>query len=234
MKKQSYFIGTILLFIVFFSGCQQDSIANYPKSNLRSLVSFIIQPALNSGNVWNTYIGDIDQDQKLIKLTIHNGVDLTKIRPEIIVAPWATSMPGNLEPIDLTPDTVLYKVVAQSGKTATYSIVKKIIPYTGANIFSVYFPSILDATGSEIRQANTAIGTAITSPLPAPTVLTVKVPAGTDITNVVPFFELAPNSHNCTFDKPINIAYDFTNPVSFTVLSEDGKTAFSFTVQLIY
>ena len=91
MKKLSYFsVGTILLFLVVLASCQQDSVENYPKSNLRSLVSFIIQPALNPENVWNTYTGIIDQDQKLIKLTIHNGVDLTKIRPYIIVAPWAT------------------------------------------------------------------------------------------------------------------------------------------------
>ena len=132
--------------------------------------------------------------------------------------------------MDLTPDTVLYKVVAQSGKTATYSIVKTIIKYTGANILSVYFPTILDATGSATRQA---YSTATTTP-PNPPVLKVKVPVGTDITNVVPYFELAGDSHNCTFDKPTNVAYDLANPVTFTVTSEDGKRTTTFSVQLIY
>lgn len=221
MKKCSYLTGILLLLLVVFAGCQEESIDNYPKSNLRGLVSFIIQPALNPGNVWNTYTGVIDQDQKLIKLIIHNGVDLTKIRPEIIVAPMAKSFPGNLEPVDLTPDTVLYKVVAQSGKTATYSIVKTIIKYTGANILSVYFPSIPDELGSATRMAFS-------------NVMKVKVPEGTDITNVVPYFELAGDSHNCTFDKPINVGYDFTNPVSFKITSEDGRRTTTFSVQLIF
>lgn len=231
MKKHSFFIATLLLFIVVFTGCQQDSVDNYPKSNLRSIVSFIIQPALNPENVWNEYTGIIDQDQKLIKLTIHNGVDLTKIRPEIILAPWATSFPGNLAPVDLTPDTVLYKVVAQSGKTATYSIVKTIIQYGGASILSVYFPSIPDSLGGATRQAFTTATITPPSNIPA---LKVKVPEGTDITNVVPYFELAGDSHNCIFDKPINVAYDLTNPETFKITSEDGKKTSTFSVQLIY
>lgn len=46
---------------------------------------------------------------------------------------------------------------------------------------------------------------------------TLVVPANTDLTKLVPKFELSPESFNASFDKPDGKAYDFTEPVQFTV-----------------
>ena len=52
MKKHVFHLS-ILLFVttLVFSGCGENSMDDEPKSNIRSIVSFIIKPAPNAGNV---------------------------------------------------------------------------------------------------------------------------------------------------------------------------------------
>lgn len=60
--------------------------------------------------------------------------------------------------------------------------------------------------------------------------VTIKAPDNMDITQIIPKFEM---SKNATIYPPSGVAIDFTNPVTYTISSEDNATKFVFKVTVI-
>lgn len=226
MKKHVFHLS-ILLFVttLVFSGCGENSMDDEPKSNIRSIVSFIIKPAPNAGNVQIQHQGIIDEANKTVTIKLPQHLDLTAIRPSIIAGPWATVYPQNLEAVDLTADGFEYTVTAQSGKQAVYRVIKDMsYLYSKAQIYALSFPEIIDPeTGEPVRAL--AVESAKT--------IRVEVPKGTDITHLTPVLELSPDSYNAVFTQPWDIPQDFTSPVSYTLTSEDKSKTVTYTVTVV-
>lgn len=226
MKKHVFHSGILLIMMALaFSACGSNSVDDEPKSNIRSIVSFIVKPAPNAGNVQIQHQGVIDEANKTITIKLPQHLDLTAIRPSIITGPWSTVYPGNLSAVDFTADVIEYTVTAQSGKQAVYTIVKDMtFRYSKAQIYALSFPSVIDPiTGEPVRAL--AVESAKT--------IRVEVPQGTDVTHLTPLLELSPDSYNATFAQPWDVPQDFTDAVSFTLTSEDGSKTVTYTVTVV-
>jgi len=214
---------------------RQNNINEIPPSNLRSIVSFVLNTYQNEGNVTVKLVGTIDEEKKIIKLKIPSDLRLDSIRPEIMCAPWASTSPKNLEYIDFTPDTVKYTVIAESGKKAVYSLVKDgTYKYTKSNVYAVSFTNIIDpGTGVAVQ------GVCTTS------AITMNVPVGTDITKIMTNLEFFPDSRltnvivkekgpfvGRSFTNPNTV--DYTKPVTFIVTSQDSLSTTSYTITAKY
>lgn len=224
MKKLSIYFSAFLCLAFICFGCGSEDLSDYPPSNMRSIVRFTLNPAQNGGNVYVQHIATIDQSKKTITLQLPPHLDLKNIRPEIVAAPWTTVTPQSLEAVDFTADVIEYTVVAESGKTAVYEVIKDMTyKYAACQLYAVTFPAVSDPeTGEPVRVVcNENNKTA-----------NLHVPVGTDITKLVPLFELSPESFNASFDKEDGQAYDFTEPVKFTVTSEDGKKTATYTISV--
>jgi len=130
MRKSKFYFSILLCFTLLL-GCKSENDINVlPPSNLRSINSFNLYLFNNPLKLFSSVYGTIDETNKIITLKFTPGSypnldSLRSIKPQIYVAPWATSSPNNLEYVDLRPDTVEYTVTAQSGKKAVYAVVKK-------------------------------------------------------------------------------------------------------------
>ena len=224
MKKLSIYLSTFLCLIFIGFGCGSEDLSDYPPSNMRSIVRFTLNPAQNGGNVFVQHIATIDQSKKTITLKLPSHLDLKEIRPEIVAAPWTSVTPKSLEAVDFSAGLIEYTVVAESEKKAVYEVVLDMTyKYAACQLYSVAIPAVADPeTGEPVKAVcNENNKTA-----------TLVVPANTDLTKLVPKFELSPESFNASFDKPDGKAYDFTEPVQFTVTSEDGKKTATYTVSV--
>ena len=217
MKKRTN-IFVILLLLGLVTGCSKD-IDDYPKSNLRAISYFSFKPYHNADkNIFIEHIGEIDEINKVIRVILPPDVDLTGLRPYMELSPWTTVIPGNLTPIDFTPESVDFEVRAESGKVAVYSVVKELTyVYTKAELYSVSFPDFLDETGEVLRKVfpnfnnNSAV--------------TVMVPEGTSLNHIKVDLELSAASKKST----IEICVDGSGTV-FEPFTESGYADFSQTV----
>lgn len=225
MKRLSIYLSALLCLIGMGFGCDNSQdISDYPPSNMRSIVRFTLNPAQNGGNVRVQHIATIDPSKKTITLKLPAHLDLKSIRPEITAAPWTTVSPQSLEAVDFTAGTIEYTVTAESGKKAVYEIIKDMTyKYPACQIYSVTLPAVKDPVSGEPVKAVCNENSKTAS---------LTVPAGTDLTKLVPKFELSPDSYNARLDKPDGVAYNFTEPVRFTLQSEDGKKTATYTVSV--
>jgi len=232
MKKSTNYLS-IVLCIVLLWGCQRESDINQiPPSNLRSIVSFALNPYHNPGNVTLKFSGVINESTKIITIKLPSNTRLDSIRPEIIFSPWAAVSPNSLDYVDLRPDTVEFTVTAQSGKKAVYALVKDLTyKFSKSQLFALNFTDIINPTTSSPYRLVFALSQTSQT-------LTTTLPPGTDKTKLNVNFEIAPDSYNSTitvndsgttersFTNPVN----FTNPVTFKVISEDGKSTSSYKI----
>lgn len=234
--RKSTFILFLLSCIFVHSSCQPDEVEQSKPVNLRSILSFVLNPYQNSKNNLTLKVtGKIDEANKLITLNLPKNIRLDSLRPEITYSPWASISPANLEYVDLTPDTVEYTVKAQSGKTSVYSIVKDMsFVYTNNNLYAITFPNITDAiSGGAVRKTFWS-GTYS---------LTIQVPVGADVKNIVTQLEFAADSQNTNIQVMENLTnvfrtysnpVDFSKKVTFRVKSEDGKRSTDYFVSVAF
>lgn len=106
------------------AGCERDDAFETPPSNLRSITYFRLQPYHNEGKIPTTFNGSINETDKTITLKVPSNLDLTALRPEVLITPWSTVSPLSLEPVDFSgPEPVEYTVTAESGKYSVYEII---------------------------------------------------------------------------------------------------------------
>jgi len=143
------------------------------------------------------------------------GTDLSSMTPIIGLAPGATINPGSGIPTDLTSPKI-YTVTAQDGITKQdYIIVAMNSPIsTETDIVSFVLteevgPAIIDELWHTVS---------------------IEVPYGTDLTALVPTIEI---SDRATIFPGSAVPGDFTAPLTYTVLAEDGTTSQDWTVTVL-
>jgi hypothetical protein len=154
-------------------------------------------------------IGDIKQDTQEIALKVPYGTNLGALVPNIdisrdtIVEPRSGVVKDFSRPVE-------YKVMAPDGSSSKYTV------------------SVTEATNSEklIKEFGfitpKAVGL-IDEPAKS---INVKVPFGTDVTKLAAVFKCSDNStikvNNIAQNSGVNVN-DFTNPVKFNVVAQDGS-----------
>ncbi len=165
MKKLFLFF-TLSLFLV---GCSK-SMDDYPLSNLRAMVDFSVKFYHNSdNNIFIEHTGTIDETNHIVTLSLPTDADVSKLKPTVLVAPWAKVSPASLEVVDFSKNPVAkfgmpsedgksvdsipgysmeYTVTAQSGKETVYTIyIATNYIYDGADIWKFYLTDIIDSYG---------------------------------------------------------------------------------------
>jgi hypothetical protein len=148
-------------------------------------------------------MGDIDEGDKTITVTVPYGTDVTGLIPAITVSPGASVNPASGEAQNFT-NPVSYKVTAADGTTQTYEVTVTAAPNSVKTITAFTFPSPVNATGNINEGAKT---------------ITVTVPYGTDVTGLIPTITVSPGA---SVNPASGAAQDFTNPVPYKVTAGDG------------
>lgn len=111
MKFYSLLIAVVAITFLIVSCVQED---HFGASSEKKIVSFSLQ-----GQVGNA---TIDEEQKVIKVTIGASEDITALMPtEIVISTFARVEPGANETNDFS-QAALYEVTAEDGTSADYTV----------------------------------------------------------------------------------------------------------------
>ena len=228
------------LIVMLSVGCERSA-ADYPLSNLRAIASFTLEFYHNSqANIHVSHEGEIDETNRLIYIHVPADADLTCLRPTIELSPWTTCEPKSLQMVDFSNgDSLDYTVKAQSGKIAVYTVyaIKDYI-YTKAELIGVYTPDLLDGYG-EPRRAHFA------TPRDGEKA-TLKLPEGTDVTNLRLHIDISNASYHSTVeicpaaDKSAfvpyvdNEYYDLSESIAFFRITPEQGQALTYELDIEY
>jgi hypothetical protein len=162
--------------------------------------------------------GDVDTVANTVDVEVAYGTDMTTLVANFALSDYATAEVGGVEQIsgetanDFT-GAVIYTIIAQDGVTTQdYTVtVTEEPPSTETEILVYTIPEQIGATA--LDSANHTID--------------IEVPFGTDVTALVATFEL---SDDATAEVGGDVQEsgvtenDFTDPVTYTVIAQDGTT----------
>jgi hypothetical protein len=156
---------------------------------------------LTSGN------GVIDTANKKVILRVPETVDLTKIVAHFEISANATLYPPS-DVVTNYSEPVIYTITSED-KTKQY-------------IFTV---SAFKPSEAKLLEISLASGIGIIDT--ANKKITLKVPENVDLTKIVPHFTI---SSNATLYPPSDVATNYSEPVVYTITSEDKTKQYIFTV----
>ena len=151
-------------------------------------------------------VGLIDESSKNVWLDFPEGTDVTNLVPTITISAYAEIEPASGVAQDFS-QPVYYTVTAMNGTTAQYCVTARVHSDDNEK-------SILSFTLAEPVCEGEINEVALT--------VTLALPEGTDVTNLVPTIEV---SEGATVEPASGVAQDFTNPVEYTVTALNGTTA---------
>ena len=180
------------------------TIAPSSKSNANEMLSFsFVSPAvkaqISGGN---------------IMVTLPYGSDLTKLMVNFMVSDKATVSVNGIAQVSGTTvnnfsNSLVYVVTAEDGSTKSYSVFVSLAKNSAKAITSYLFTN---PTASGVVNGNT---------------ISLQVPAGTDVKKLLASFTASPGA----IVKVAGVVQqsgvssnDFTNPVTYTVVAEDGTS----------
>ena len=228
MKTTFYLI--CLIVACMLGGCQEDR-EEMPPSNLRAIQYFRFQPYHNEGQFLTTFTGSIDETNKRITVKLPATVDLTALRPQIVLSPWTTVHPQSLEAVDFSQGPVEYTVTAESGKTAVYEVViDPTFKFSGAIMFGVWVNNIIDPLTNMPLRSTFSSSTGRN--------YDIKLPVNSPYDALELEFENDQNSFNCTvemssqgdsgpwvpFASPVDFSQNPDRRMWFRFTSENGST----------
>lgn len=170
MKKTLLFVGLVSL-ILAFNSCHPELtmdqiLSQRPPYNARNVMEFRIPAAPNVDNdvvldfvakptftVTNyRKVSCIDEANKTIYIDMPPHVADSAMVFQVILGIGARCEPSNFSTLNLKDSTYL-KVIAESGKSSTYKIVRlKNYKYTDCQIFTASIPNVIDkVTSSPVR-----------------------------------------------------------------------------------
>ena len=158
-------------------------------------------------------LGDavIDEGSHTVALVVPFGSDVTALVPTIEISAGALVDPGSGVPADFSIP-VEYTVTAQDGTTQQkWTVAVSFAANTAADIVGFTLSG---------QEANVVID-------PDRKEVNVEVSSGTDITSLIPSFEL---SSGAVVSPASGTVTDFTSPVTYTITAEDGSTVQAWTV----
>ena len=152
----------------------------------------------------NDVIGTVDENSKIVVLDFPAGTDVSHLTPTITISNYATIEPESGVAQDFT-NPVYYTVTAMNGTTAQYMV--EAVVHDADNEKSI-LSFVIDDVEGEIDEFSKTV--------------TVQMPQGTDVTELVPTIEV---SEGATVSPASGEPQDFTNPVFYTVTAQNGTTA---------
>jgi len=155
--------------------------------------------------------GAVDDTNYVVNLVVPVGTDLTKLIPTISISDNATISPASDVAQDFT-NPVNYTVTAQDGSTQNYTVTVTTDQPTATTLSSDKLINSFNFVGLNPEVDGSVDNTGYQ--------VNLIVPAGTDVTNLVPTISL---SDNATIYPNSGTAQDFTNPVIYTVTAQDGS-----------
>jgi hypothetical protein len=149
--------------------------------------------------------GTINETAKTISVTVPFGTVVTSLTPTITVSSGATVDPASGTAQDFT-SPVEYTVTAVDGNTAAYTVTVTIGPDPDSKSITEFKFTSPAALGTINEGAKT---------------ISVNVPAGTNLTNLIPTI-----THTGASVSPASgTACNFSSPVTYTVTDRNGNTA---------
>lgn len=203
MKTIQRILSTAIAVLALFS-CQNDD----PElSSDKTITSFsfraIDNPGLSS-DVQGTFAGEG------IQFTLPAGVSLTALKPTIVLPPGISISPASGVPVDFT-NPVDYTVTAKDKSTKKYTISVTTQPVLSSNKTITSF--------SFLKTDNPTLSGDVQGTISGPNILC-TVPAGVSVTALKPTI-----THTGSAVNPVSgIANNFTTPVTYTVMAEDGSS----------
>ncbi|MCM4155473.1 hypothetical protein DHD80_05610 [Gramella sp. AN32] len=175
--------------------------------NFRDVVPDYAQAIIRSFEV-NGEFAQIDHTSATIAMTLPAGTDLSSVNVDLSVPEGTVVTPESGSTIDFTSGPVIFKTIASNGANREYT----------AMVAAYGDPKILNfAIGDNAGQIDEENHT-----------ITVEIGSQDgDITDLAPNFVIADGT---SVDVASGVSRNFTNPVAYTVLSNDGFTASEYSV----
>jgi hypothetical protein len=150
---------------------------------------------------------DIDPDLRTVQIEMPFGTNLSSLAPDHILLSAGASIAPGIGEVQNFSSPVIYTVTAQDGTTTLSWTVTVTMrpPSTASAITSFTLPELI-APATISAGVQLVLG---------------RVPYGTDVTTLVPAIEVSPGA---TIDPTPGVATDFTNPVTYIVVAENGST----------
>jgi len=185
--------------------------AEVAKSSEKKILGF------NLAGLTPQAVGTIDEASKSVTLSVPAGTDVKTLVPTITLSKGATVTPASDVVQDFTK-SVSYLVKAEDGSVQPYAVT--VVPVEAAKssealITEFKFGALTPTAFGIVDQTSRTIK--------------VKVPAGTDVTKLIPSVVF---SQYATISPILGKNTDFTSPVVYTVTAQDGRTTNSYTVSV--
>ena len=184
----------------------------------------IVTVASNTEATINSFVfsnpattGIVNDNNSYIYLTVTAGTNLTNLTPSIAVSVGATISPASGVPQDFI-NPVIYTVTAHDGVTSHQ--------YTAIIVQIDSFKLVEPSGLGPLEQAEPiAVGTINNSS----STVSLIVPFGTNVTSLAPIITVPSGG---IISPPSGVVQDFTNPVVYTVTSQDGVITKQYTVSV--
>jgi hypothetical protein len=156
--------------------------------------------------VANGEVATIDHTNGIVNLTLASGSDISSVKVEMTLPEGASVDPSSGGTYDFSSGPVIFKVT-NNGVTREYTVT--IAAYGNPMIMSF-------AIGENVGEINQEEG-----------IINITIGSQEDVTNLTPQFTIPDGT---TADPQAGVSQNFTNPVRYTVLSNDGYTGKSYDV----
>jgi len=119
MKKLLFLLPIFIGLI--FSSCRKEMDISEPPWNLKMMTYFAFKQADNPHLTSKEYKGVIDEYKKTVTVKLPVGVDVTNLKPDLVIGPRSSVSPGRLIPQDFS-NPVDYTVTAENGTSVYYTV----------------------------------------------------------------------------------------------------------------
>jgi len=186
-------------------------------SQENSLISFKFE-AINNASLIIDHSAAIDHSSKTAIVHVPYGTDLTGLIATFIVSNYAHAKVGSVSQVSgVTQNdfsgSLQYAVIAQDGSTELYTLTVVVDANTAKQILAYTFKGITPAAVGVINETTNTI--------------TVNVPNSTNLTALVASFSLSEKAEafiGAVKQISGSSANDFSSPVSYSVVADDGST----------
>jgi hypothetical protein len=160
-----------------------------------------------------TSIATINEVDKKVNLVVPVGTDVTSLVPTLTISTGAQSTPSSNVKQNFSKP-IMYTVTAEDGTKQEYTVTVEVEKRTEKKIDTFKFTSLNPVAVATIDEGGKKVN--------------VVVPAGTDITSLIPTITL---SAGAQVSPSSNVKQDFSKPTAYTVTAEDGtKQEYTVTV----
>lgn len=151
-------------------------------------------------------VGKIDDENHVITLELSNGTELKALRPAIEISQGTTVYPESGVENDFS-EPVIYKVIAKDGSVQNYTVVA-IVNLSSENYIRSFRFEGVNSYETIITTGNK-------------NTISIKVPYNTNVAELIPIITVSDYAKITPESGAVN---DFTEPVTYTVVAQDGST----------